>query len=72
MEEMINCLNIITKPKVAPKGSLPKALQKLDEIVLDPSYELHPRLKHFLQNRSYEKALIWLDDGQPEKGICGE
>jgi hypothetical protein len=72
MDEMINCLNIITKPKDAPTGSLAKALQKLDEIVLDPSNELHPRLKHFLQNRSYEKALIWLNDGQPEKGICGE
>lgn len=71
MEEMINCLNIITKPKDAPKGSLSKSLQKLDELVSDPSFELHPRLKHFLQNRSYEKALIWLNDGQPEKGVCG-
>jgi len=29
-------------------------------------------LKHFLQNRSYEKALVWLDNGVPEKGTCGE
>jgi hypothetical protein len=66
MDEIINSLTVITKPKDAPKGSLAKALKKLDEI------DLHPRLKHFLQNRSYEKALVWLDNGVPEKGTCGE
>ena len=72
MDEIINSLTVITKPKDAPKGSLAKALKKLDEIVENPTFDLHPRLKHFLQNRSYEKALIWLDNGVPEKGTCGE
>jgi len=43
MDEIINSLTIITKPKDAPKGSLAKALKKLDEIVEDPSFDLHPR-----------------------------
>ncbi len=68
---MIECLKIIVHPKVAPPGSVVKALQKLDDITCDTTLELHPRLKHFLMNRSYEKALIWLDDGEPEKGTCG-
>ena len=71
MEEMIKCLEIIVRPKDATAGGLVKALQRLDEISRDPTVELHPRLKHFLMNRSYEKALIWLDDGEPEKGVCG-
>ena len=33
MDEIINSLTVITKPKDAPKGSLAKALKKLDEIV---------------------------------------
>ena len=36
MDEIINSLTIITKPKDAPKGSLAKALKKLDEIVEVP------------------------------------
>lgn len=58
MDEIINSLTIITKPKDAPKGSLAKALKKLDEIVEDPSFDLHPRLKHFLQNRKIGRAYV--------------
>jgi hypothetical protein len=64
-------LKIIINPKTAVSGSLLKALSTLDEIVASPSSNLHPRLKHFLQNRSYEKALIWIEGGQPDKGTCG-
>jgi hypothetical protein len=72
MDEMMNYLKIITKPTEAPKGSLTQALQKLDAILKDPTYDLHPRLKHFLENRSYEKALIWINGNEPEKGICSK
>jgi hypothetical protein len=71
MNVMKNCLKIITNPKTAASGSLSKALSTLDEIVASPSSNLHPRLKHFLRNRSYEKALVWIEGGQPEKGTCG-
>lgn len=72
MDEMKNYLKIITKPIGAPKGSLIQALQKLDDILKDSANDLHPRLRHFLENRSYEKALTWIDGKQPEKGICGK
>jgi hypothetical protein len=71
MDELTNSLKIIINPKMAVSGSLLKALSTLDEIVASPSSNLHPRLKHFLQNRSYEKALIWIEGGQPDKGTCG-
>ncbi|MBT3667442.1 MAG: hypothetical protein HN548_08175 [Opitutae bacterium] len=72
MDDIVNHLQIIVDPKGTPKGSLPKALKVLDEIAHNSSADLNPRLKHFLQNRSYEKALIWLKNGEPEKGICGK
>ena len=31
-----------------------------------------PRLKHFLQNRSYQKALLWIEGNEPEKGVCSK
>ena len=71
MDELTNSLKIIINPKMAVSGSLLKALSTLDEIVASPSSNLHPRLKHFLQNRSYEKALVWIEGGQPDKGTCG-
>lgn len=72
MDEMKNYLKIITNPIGAPKGSLIQALQKLDDILKDSANDLHPRLRHFLENRSYEKALTWIDGKEPEKGICGK
>ena len=72
MDELTNSLKIIINPKMAVSGSLLKALSTLDEIVASPSSNLHPRLKHFLQNRSYEKALIWIESGQHDKGTCGK
>lgn len=72
MDEVLNCLKIITTPKGENVGSLPRALKSLDEIAHNSNADLHPRLKHFLQNRSYEKALIWLNNGEPDKGTCGK
>ena len=71
MEEIKNCLRTITTPRSARAGELGKSLQRLDEIAKDAGAGLHPRLRHFLENRSYEKALLWLEDGEPEKGVCG-
>ena len=71
MEDILKCLQVIIKRKEIEMESLPKAIKMLDEILLDDSIEIHPRLRHFLQNRSYEKAWVWLNDGIPEKGTCG-
>ena len=52
------------------KGDLISALKQLDDILEANGAELDARLRHFLQNRSYEKALLWIEGGTPEKGIC--
>jgi hypothetical protein len=72
MEDVLNYLKIINNPTGQKAGSLSHALKSLDEIVHNSNADLHPRLKHFLQNRSYGKALIWLNEGEPEKGSCGK
>ena len=71
MEEIKKCLRTITAPGDAKPGELGKSLQRLDEIAKEAGSGLHPRLRHFLENRSYGKALLWLEDGEPEKGVCG-
>ena len=72
MDELKSSLHLITNPKEAKPGELLNALQKMDEVLNDRRTEIHPRLLHFLQNRSYQKALTWIDGGEPERGTCGK
>ena len=71
MEEIKSCLKIITNPKDAKPGEFKQTLARLDEIVREQKQNLHPRLCHFLENRSYQKAVTWLRGETPEKGSCG-
>ena len=52
------------------QGDLISALKQLDDILEEKEADLDARLRHFLQNRSYEKALLWIEGVTPEKGIC--
>lgn len=47
-------------------------MQKLDDLVERGRPALHPQLVHFLQNRSYAKALMFLG-GETDipVGVCG-
>lgn len=72
MDELKSSLHLITNPKEAKAGELLNALQKLDECLSNESNKIHPRLLHFLQNRSYQKALTWINGGEPERGTCGK
>lgn len=71
MKELKSCLLKITNPERVNPGELPLILAKLDEFLQNEEDRLHPRLRHFLQNRSYAKALLWLNDEEPQKGSCG-
>ena len=72
MEEIKGCLLTITNPKDAKEGELSHALKRLDELVGDTDSALDPKMRHYLQNRSYQKALLWIEGGSPEKGTCGK
>ena len=52
------------------QGDLISALKQLDNILEEHEAEMDARLRHFLQNRSYEKALLWIEGETPPKGIC--
>ena len=71
MDEIKVCLQTITNPKDAKPGELHQALRTLDSILVHDSLEIDPKLKHFLEKRSYQKAVIWIDGEKPEKGVCG-
>ena len=58
MEEIEKMLEDDNGTGDAKPGELGKSLQRLDEIVKDAGSGLHPRLRHFLENRSYGKAFV--------------
>ena len=72
MEEIKGFLLTITNPKDVKEGELSHALKRLDELVGNTDSALDPKLRHYLQNRSYQKALLWIEGGSPEKGTCGK
>lgn len=41
------------------------ALDRIESFLASHRIELHPQLAHFLERRSYAKALAWLDSGNP-------
>jgi hypothetical protein len=43
-------------------GALVTAMESLDNILLESKERLHPQLRHFLENRSYQKALTFLEN----------
>ncbi|NDV62989.1 hypothetical protein G0Q06_11045 [Puniceicoccales bacterium CK1056] len=50
------------------KGDLAEAISALDAAKLSAT----GHLSHYLAKRSYQKAWILLEGGDPEKGICGK
>jgi hypothetical protein len=47
------------------------ALNRVLECEAELGPETHPQLRHYLERRSYQKALDWLGGGAPEQGRCG-
>jgi hypothetical protein len=72
MDEIKSCLQIITNPKDAKPGEFRETLARLDILLVQEKENIHPRLRHFLEKRSYLKAVTWIEGGSPEKGICGQ
>ena len=44
---------------------------RLDELLAKHRAALPPQLAHFLERRSYAKALAWLGGETPAAGVCG-
>ncbi len=71
MDDVLQSLRIIVNPECTGPGEVGLAIRSLDEVLGDQEKELPGRLRHFLENRSYAKALVFLQGGEPEKGTCG-
>ncbi len=71
MKVVLNSLRLITRPDEARPGELASAIHTLDKVLSERGEELPGRLRHFLENRSYGKALVFLEGGESEKGFCG-
>lgn len=58
--------------KVSDGQRVASEMARLDEFLQRGRGTLHPQLVHFLQNRSYAKALMFLG-GEPDipAGVCG-
>lgn len=46
---------------------------RIDELGAQLPPDTDPQLVHFLQRKSFEKAMLWLEDRKAEitRGICG-
>lgn len=58
--------------KVADGQTIAEEMARLDEFLERGRAGLHPQLVHFLENRSYAKALMFLGgDTNIPVGVCG-
>ena len=49
--------------KNSDAGAISAALNEVEALLIAHRPELHPQLVHFLEGRSYAKALAWLGGG---------
>ena len=61
MPDIEKALRVITGQA---KGEVRAALGALDQVVAQSGESLPPRLAHFLERRSYVKALAFIEDGK--------
>ncbi len=57
--------------KRADGAVIAREMARLDDFAQRGQTSLSPQLLHFLQRRSYAKALMYLDGDTPPAGICG-
>lgn len=64
--EIQAALMAVTKAiKEANGPAMTDALDRIETFLAGHRAELHPQFAHFLERRSYAKALAWLESGNP-------
>lgn len=74
MEEQIkgSLIALLDAIKRADGQTVADAMARLDDLLSQGRAGLHPQLIHFLENRSYAKALMFLGgDTNIPVGVCG-
>ncbi len=54
----------------SPNPTLRTVLSQLDQLTTELPPTIRADLRHYLQKRSYQKARILLEGGDPEAGAC--
>lgn len=49
------------------KEQLGESLQRINQLTDSTPSDTHPQLVHYLQKRSYQKAIQWLNGEDPER-----
>ena len=57
--------------KAADGGVIAAEMAQLEDFAARGRASLHPQLVHFLDRRSYAKALVFLEGDTPSPGLCG-
>ena len=69
LTEIADSLRILNQPSGGDQ--ILEAVRKLDRILSAHRVDLEPRLVHFLERRSYQKALQFIEEeADPPKGEC--
>lgn len=64
--------NLLTAIEQGNGAAIATEMGKLDDYLSDGRGQLHPQLVHFLENRSYAKAHLFLGgESDIPVGICG-
>ena len=64
-------MSLLNGIKVSDGDTVAKEMERLDDIVARQGDALPSQLAHFLERRSYAKALVWLGGEAPAAGSCG-
>jgi hypothetical protein len=65
-------LSLLAAIKAADGAIVAIEMERLDKLLAEERERLHPQLVHFLENRSYAKALLFLGgETNIPVGVCG-
>ena len=64
-------ISLLDGIKRADGQTIASEMARLDEFAARGRAGLHPQLVHFLERRSYAKALVFLEGDTPAAGLCG-
>lgn len=64
-------ISLLDGIKRADGPTIASEMARLDEFAARGRAGLHPQLVHFLERRSYAKALVLLEGDTPAAGLCG-
>lgn len=64
-------ISLLDGIKRADGAIIASEMARLDEFAARGRAALHPQLVHFLERRSYAKALVFLEGDTPAAGLCG-